>query len=57
MNSTMECPSCGAKFYSSGWREMLESGERCACGAVLRELASPQPPASGKPMALAAPPR
>jgi hypothetical protein len=33
----MECPSCGAKFYSSAWHEMLEEGERCECGAELRE--------------------
>ena len=37
MQTTMECPRCGAKFYSSAWHEMLEEGERCECGAELRE--------------------
>jgi NAD-dependent SIR2 family protein deacetylase len=50
MRATMECPKCGAKFYSSAWHEMLAQGERCSCGgllqaaeerAPLREVATP----------------
>jgi hypothetical protein len=40
--SGMECPSCGARFYSSAWQQMIDGGELCSCGERLREAAEPR---------------
>jgi hypothetical protein len=40
MQAGMECTSCGVRFYSSAWHQMLADGERCSCGGALRARTS-----------------
>jgi hypothetical protein len=45
------CTECGTTYYSAAAGAMIERGERCDCGSLLRAIEVSEVPVGGPPAA------
>jgi hypothetical protein len=49
------CTECGTTYYSAAAAAMIERGERCDCGSLLRAVEVVEVPVGGPPAAAPSP--